>query len=80
MLLPRHLAFAAACIGVGALAGCLEAKTYILSGDADGVQISYAGDPNTTLPQARQHCAQFEKVPRFNDADDGIAVYECVAR
>ena len=35
-----------------------------MDGQADGVIIQYFGDLAETLPLARDHCAQYERVPR----------------
>ena len=61
-----------------ALSGCTGAHPAIRNGDANSVEVSYAGDVASALPVARRHCAQFERVPRFVDAGDNLAVFECV--
>jgi hypothetical protein len=65
-----------------ALLGCTAPHPTVHSGDANSVEVSYAGDVASTLPVARQHCAQFERVPRLVDAGAGtdIAIYDCVRR
>jgi hypothetical protein len=65
-----------------ALAGCTAPHPAVHSGDANSVEVSYAGDVASTLPLARQHCAQFERVPRLVDAaaGTGIAIFDCVRR
>ena len=50
------------------------------AGDSNSVEIGYSGDPETALPIARRHCAQFEKAPRLVDAGANVAVFNCVAR
>jgi hypothetical protein len=49
-----------------------------MQGTADWVIISYVGDVAATLPLARQHCAQFERLPVFRQTKDTNAVYACV--
>ncbi|HEX3952239.1 MAG TPA: hypothetical protein VHW90_01615 [Stellaceae bacterium] len=60
------------------LAGCSAAHPYIHAGDANSVEVGFGGNVDTTLPLAREHCARFEKVPRFVDATTDFADYRCV--
>jgi hypothetical protein len=60
------------------LSGCSAPHPAIRDGDANGVEISYAGDVASALPLARLHCAQFERVPRLRDAGLDIAIFDCV--
>jgi hypothetical protein len=62
--------------------GCTAPHPAVRGGDANSVEVSYAGDVASTLPVARQHCAQFERVPRLVDAGagTGIAIFDCVRR
>jgi len=63
-----------------ALAGCLSYENHVVAGNADGVIIQYFGDRAATVPLARQHCAQYERVPRFvSEDEDKKATYACVA-
>jgi hypothetical protein len=65
----------AGCDTAAALLGPYQA--HVMGGNADGVVIQYYGDVATTLPLARSHCAQFEKVPdRISDVD-GKVTYAC---
>lgn len=76
------LAFAAS--AAGALSGCAGPHPAIRSGDANSVEVIYGGDAASALPLARQHCAQFERVPRLvsTGPDSGgsadTAVFNCV--
>jgi hypothetical protein len=63
-----------------ALSGCAAPRPTVHSGDANSVEVSYAGDVAATLPVARGHCAQFERVPRLVDAGTDIAIFDCVRR
>jgi hypothetical protein len=58
-------------------AGCSSAKPFVLSGDAERVEIGYATDPTATLPLAKAHCAAYERVPRLLQAQQDIAYYQC---
>jgi hypothetical protein len=49
----------------------------VVAADANSVQIQYLGDVETTVPLARQRCAQYAKVPeRFSDSS-GLVTYLC---
>jgi hypothetical protein len=61
-----------------ALSGCTAPHPVIRSGNANSVEVSYAGDVASALPLARQHCAQFERVPRLVDPGLDIAIFDCV--
>jgi hypothetical protein len=63
-------------IGAGA-AGC-GAKPFVLDGDADYVRVTYAGDMESATAAAQQHCAQFERVPRFREIEESVAFFFCV--
>jgi hypothetical protein len=62
------------------LSGCTAPHPAIRSGDANSVEVSYAGDVASALAVARQHCGQFERVPRLVDPGVDLAVFECVRR
>jgi hypothetical protein len=67
----------------GVLAGCLPHEDkIIMDGKADGVVIQYYGDLAETLPLARQHCAQYERVPkeRSHSVEKNLVIYDCVTR
>jgi hypothetical protein len=63
-----------------ALAGCTGPQPFISEGDANAVEVAYTGDVANALPLARQHCAQFERVPRLVDVGGGAALFDCVHR
>jgi hypothetical protein len=67
-------------LGPGILAGCDGPKAYVREGDAESVELSYAGDVASTLPVARAHCARFERVPRLVQNSIDLAEYDCVRR
>jgi hypothetical protein len=63
---------------LAALAGCVEAKDHVMSGDGNQLTIQYYGDLDATMPLARQYCAQFERVPQRRDNDVDTVTYACV--
>ncbi len=61
------------------LGGCaVPHQDTVMQSGPDGVIISYYGDVNDTLRLARQHCAQFERVPVFRGTKENSAFYSCV--
>ena len=73
----RRLAIGAAAV---ALAACGGPSPFLRQGDATSVEIGYGGDVATALPIARQHCAQFERVPQLVDTVRNVAIFDCVRR
>jgi hypothetical protein len=71
------LALAASAAGA-ALFGCSGPHPFIHDGDMNSVEIGYSGDVASTLPLARRHCGQFERVPRLVDPGLDIAIFDCV--
>jgi hypothetical protein len=60
--------------------GCnLPHQDMTIGGNANGVIINYVGDVADTLPLARQHCAQYERVPVLHETKDDNAIYFCVS-
>ena len=62
---------------LAALAGCVQPKDRVVDGDGNHVTIQYYGDLDATLPLARQHCAQFERVPQRRASDVDTVTYDC---
>ena len=71
------LVLAVSAVGT-ALSGCSGPHPSIRDGDANSVNIGYAGNVASALPLARQHCARFERVPRLVEAGADLAVFDCV--
>jgi hypothetical protein len=77
--MTRSIAAVALALAAGAtIAGCTAPHPFIREGDANSVEVAYTGDVANALPLARQHCAQFERVPRLVDAGAGAALFDCV--
>jgi hypothetical protein len=72
------LAIAASIAVAAALAGCAAPHPFVASGDQKSVQIDYYGDVSTTVPVARQYCAQYQRTARLAYSGDGIAVFDCL--
>ena len=73
-------AFAMALAAAACLSACTGAHPFARSGDANSVEVVYAGDPASALPVARQHCARYERVPRLVNAGADVALFDCVGR
>jgi hypothetical protein len=69
---------AAITILMAALAGCGRPQDAIVRGNADSVDILYDGDLAEALRLARQHCAQFERVPQQRQTKDDVVTFQCV--
>jgi hypothetical protein len=63
-----------------AAAGC-PGQPYLSDGDANSAAVGYIGnDVASATAVAREHCARYERVPRFLDAEENIAHYACESR
>jgi hypothetical protein len=65
-------------VAAAASAACAGSKPFLLQGDANSAQVGYSGRIEGATLVARQHCAQYEKVPRFLEAEENIAFFDCV--
>jgi hypothetical protein len=61
-----------------ATAACAGPKPFLLQGDANSVQVGYSGSLEAATLVAKQHCAQYERVPRFLEAEENVALFDCV--
>ena len=73
----RPSALLGICVLSGALAGCLEQRSFLRSGNATSAEIMYSGDVAHALPIAKQHCAGYGRLPRLVDTAPGIAYFAC---
>jgi hypothetical protein len=78
--MKRSIATVLLVLAGATLAGCVEPHPYIRSGNARSVEIGYGADVASTLPLARQHCAQFERTASLVNAGENIALYDCIGR
>lgn len=70
----RRLALSAAFV---LAAGCTP-KPFLSAGDANSAEVGYGGRDLTAATEvAREHCARYEKVPRYLDSSENIAFYAC---
>lgn len=67
-----------AAIALGSpLGGCNGPQPSIREGDAQSVEIMYAGNVATAMPLAAQHCARYERVARLVDPGIDHALFAC---
>ena len=59
-------------------AGCTAPKPFLLQGDASAAQVGFTGDIDAAALVAKQHCARYERVPRFLEAEENVAFFDCV--
>ena len=59
---------------------CTGPKPFLLQGGPGSAQVGYSGMIDDATAVARQHCAQYERVPRFVEADQNVAFFDCVPR
>jgi hypothetical protein len=61
---------------VGIAAGC-AAQPFLSAGNANSAEVGYSSDLAAATEVARDHCARYEKVPRYLDSSDNIAFFAC---
>jgi hypothetical protein len=67
--------------GIGtALCGCLGQKPLLQAGDATSAEIMYSGDIDDARSLARQHCAEYNRVPRLVETAPQMAYFACDPR
>ncbi len=77
---PRHhLGFVATVVICWAAAGCAE-KPYLSDGSATSAEVGYSRDLAAATEVARQHCARYDKVPRYLNSSENIAYFACEPR
>jgi hypothetical protein len=62
----------------GLAAACAGERPFLLQGDPYSAQVGFSRDLEGATRVARQHCAQYERVPRFLEAQENVAFYDCV--
>ena len=62
----------------GLFAACTGSVPFLLQGDANSAQVGFSGSVEAATAVAKQHCAQYERVPRFLEATEDIAFFDCV--
>jgi hypothetical protein len=57
---------------------CAMEKPFLLQGDANSAQVGFGSDMAGATLVAARHCAQYERVPRFLEAQENVAFFDCV--
>ena len=60
------------------IAGCEGPKPFLLEGDASSAEVGYSLSLAGTTDVAKQHCARYERVPHFLQAQEDVAYFDCV--
>ncbi len=61
----------------GVIAGCAT-KPFLSSGDANSATVGFAGgDLAAATAVANDHCARYERVARFLEAQEDVAYFQC---
>jgi hypothetical protein len=63
-------------VAAGTAAGCAE-KPFLSSGDATSAAVGYSSDLAAATAVARDHCARYERVPRYLSSQQNIAYFAC---
>jgi hypothetical protein len=74
--MPRIVRIMQICALAAAGAGCTP-QVAAMEGDANGVDVSYAGDLAASTDAARKHCAQYGRVPRYIGKGTDHVYFEC---
>jgi hypothetical protein len=72
----RRLGFFACAALAAAVVGCAE-KPFLSGGNADRAEVGYTSDLAAATEVAREHCARYEKVPRYLESNENIAYFAC---
>jgi hypothetical protein len=72
--------FLAVLTGGICLSGCAGPHAFVHDGNADSVEISYAGNIDDATRIARDYCARYEKNARLHEAGIDLAAFDCVKR
>ncbi len=59
--------------------GCAE-KPFLSAGDAKSAEVGYGRDLTAATEVAKEHCARYDRVPRFLDSSENIAYFACEPR
>jgi hypothetical protein len=62
---------------LGAFACGCATQPYLSAGNANSAEVGYSGDLAAATEVAKQHCARYEKVPRYLDTSENIAFFAC---
>ena len=64
----------------GFLLGSCADRPFLSAGTPDSAEVGYSGDLAAATEVAKEHCARYEKVPRYLDSAEDIAFFACEKR
>jgi hypothetical protein len=73
---PRLAAWLFSPMAIALAGGCVE-KPFLSAGNANSAEVGYTRDLAAATEVAREHCARYEKVPRYLDSSENIAYFAC---
>jgi hypothetical protein len=74
---PRLAVWLLPLVAIAEVAAGCAAKPFLSAGNANSAQVGYSIDLAAATEVAREHCARYEKVPRYLDSADNIAFFAC---
>jgi len=75
-LMLRRLPVITLCCLISSCAGA----PFLSAGTPDAAEVGYSGDLAAATEVAKEHCARYEKVPRYLDSAEDIAFFACEKR
>jgi hypothetical protein len=67
-------------IALGCLLGSCAGRPFLSAGTPDSAEVGYSGDLAAATEVAKEHCARYEKVPRYLDSAEDVAFFACEKR
>jgi hypothetical protein len=74
---PRRSALLIPLVPIAAIAAGCAGKPFLSAGNANSAEVGYSTDLAAATEVAKEHCARYEKVPRYLDSSDNIAFFAC---
>ena len=74
---PRRSALLLSLVVIAAIAAGCAGKPFLSAGNANSAEVGYSTDLAAATEVAKDHCARYEKVPRYLDSSDNIAFFAC---
>ncbi|HXC12029.1 MAG TPA: hypothetical protein VNV39_04235 [Stellaceae bacterium] len=56
---------------------CCATRPFLSAGTANSAEVGYSGDLAAATEVAKEHCARYERVPRYLDSSNDIAFFAC---
>lgn len=74
---PQRPALLLSAVAIAGIAAGCAAKPFLSAGNANAAEVGYSTDLAAATEVAKEHCARYEKVPRYLDSADNIAFFAC---